>query len=86
MDVSYFSFLTISPFALSLSLSLSPIPTPAPSPQAAIVVQIAMMTNLNMMYSHNCAESNGWNLAAAINNFRQLRAENKIPDDAYINA
>jgi hypothetical protein len=39
-----------------------------------------------MMYAYNCCEQNGWNLAAAVTNFQELRAANKIPDDAYINS
>lgn len=49
-----------------------------------MVVQIAMATKLNMVYSHQCLANNNWNFALAQEDFARLNAQGAIPAEAFL--
>ncbi|GJE96575.1 NTF2-like protein [Phanerochaete sordida] len=53
-----------------------------PEPQRSLVLQVCQRTNLNVAFSVQCLEGNGWDLDRAIANFEQVKAT--LSRDAFL--
>ncbi|XP_078673883.1 nuclear RNA export factor 1-like [Branchiostoma floridae x Branchiostoma belcheri] len=72
----------------------SPAPTPSPSPvpgpsglsepQQQMVKMFAEQSGMNEEWSQSCLEQNGWEYNKSAQVFTELKAQNKIPPEAFL--
>eukprot|EP00058_Branchiostoma_floridae_P003754 XP_002589242.1 hypothetical protein BRAFLDRAFT_114207 [Branchiostoma floridae] len=72
----------------------SPAPTPSPSPvpgpsglsepQQQMIKMFAEQSGMNEEWSQSCLEQNGWEYNKSAQVFTELKAQNKIPPEAFL--
>ncbi|KAF9514955.1 hypothetical protein BS47DRAFT_1484802 [Hydnum rufescens UP504] len=61
---------------------IDPVLTAIPEPQRSLVMQISARTGLNISFSAQCLEGNGWDMQRAIANFEAVKGT--IPPEAFV--
>ncbi|KAL1987968.1 hypothetical protein VTN96DRAFT_1492 [Rasamsonia emersonii] len=58
--------------------------TEAQVQQEQMILQLSFKTRMTLQYSEMALSGNNWNMEAALKNFEELKAQGKLPQDAFI--